>query len=61
MTEEEMFEQLEDLIVDRKSFLSNDHDMNEMFIADITALELIISKYKELKQKFGEIYEKRVD
>ena len=49
MTEKEMLEQLEDLIVDRKSLISSDSEMNEMFIKDIVALELIISKYKELK------------
>lgn len=49
MTDNEMLEQLEDLIVDIKSFISSDSEMKEVFIKDIVALELIISKYKELK------------
>ena len=51
MTEQEMLEQLKSVIDDRKSFLSNDSELNEVFIKDIVALELIISKYKELKLK----------
>ena len=51
MTDNEMLEQLKSVIDDRKSFLSNDSELNEVFIKDIVALELIISKYKELKLK----------
>ena len=49
MTDNEMLEQLKSVIDDRKSFLSNDSELNEVFIKDIVALELIISKYKDLK------------
>jgi len=51
MTDNEMLEQLKSLINDRRSFLTNDSETNEVFIKDIVALELIISKYKELKLK----------
>lgn len=49
MTDNEMLDQLKSVINDRKSFLTNDSELNEVFIKDIVALELIISKYKELK------------
>ena len=51
MTDNEMLDQLKGVIDDRKSFLTNDSELNEVFIKDIVALELIISKYKELKLK----------
>ena len=51
MTDNEMLDQLKSVIDDRKSFLTNDSELNEVFIKDIVALELIISKYKELKLK----------
>ena len=49
MTDNEMLDQLKSVIDDRKYFLTNDSELNEVFIKDIVALELIISKYKELK------------
>ena len=52
MTDNEMLEQLEDLIADRKSFLSSDTEANEEFIKDIEALELIISKYENAVLKY---------
>ena len=52
MTDNEMLEQLEDLITDRKSFLSSDAEANEEFIKDIEALELIISKYENAVLKY---------
>lgn len=58
MTEQEMLDQLNSLINDRKSFLTDNGEMNEVFINDIVALNLIISKYKELKSKYER---KRID
>ena len=58
MTEKEMLDQLNSLINDRKSFITDNNEMNEVFINDIVALNLIISKYKELKSKYEK---KRLD
>lgn len=58
MNEKEMLDQLNSLIEDRKSFLTDNNEMNEVFINDIVALNLIISKYKELKSKYER---KRID
>lgn len=49
MTEEEMFEQLNSLIIDRKSFITDDKESNEVFEKDIKALETIIKGYKEFE------------
>lgn len=48
--ENEVLEQLEDLIEDRKSFLGNDIELNKMFQKDIDALETIVYNYKMLKK-----------
>ena len=58
MTEQEMLDQLNSLIADRKSFITDNNEMNEVFINDIVALNLIINKYKELKSKYER---KRID
>ena len=53
-----MLDQLNSLIADRKSFITDNNEMNEVFINDIVALNLIINKYKELKSKYER---KRID
>ena len=53
-----MLDQLNSLINDRRSFITDNNEMNEEFINDIVALNLIISKYKELKSKYER---KRID
>lgn len=49
MCEKEMLDQLEDLIRDRKSFSSNNNDLDNPFQQDIAALEKIIHDYKVLR------------
>lgn len=64
MTDIEKIEQLKSLIGDRKSFLSNDPEFDEIFLRDIEALEWAVKeleydgmdrKYKAAKkQDLGE-------
>ena len=49
MCEKEMLEQLEDLIADRRSFLSNDKELSSSFQKDIDALKKVIHDYKILR------------
>lgn len=66
MNEIEMFEQLNSLIDDRKSFITNDKETSKIFEKDVKALEQIINNYKTIKtanlkalhiiDKFKEMY-----
>ncbi len=49
MSEKEMLDQLEDLICDRKSFLSNNEKQDSPFQKDVEALNKIIHDYKILR------------
>lgn len=49
MCEYEMLNQLENLIADRKSFLSSDDDLDNLYRNDIIALEKVIHDYKILR------------
>lgn len=49
MTEEEMFEQLNDLIRDRNSFIGSDEESNVIYRKDIEALKQVMNGYKEFK------------
>ena len=48
---EDDIKQLEDLILDRKSFVIGDKEHDEIYIKDIQALEHLIKAYKEEKQE----------
>ena len=50
MDEEEMISQIKDLISDRKSFITEDEETSEIFKKDVAALEMILDKYKLLKE-----------
>lgn len=66
MTEKEMLNQLNSLIDDRKSFITNDKETSKIFEKDVKALEQIINDYKIIKtanskalriiDKFKEMY-----
>ena len=66
MNEKEMLDQLNSLINDRKSFITNDKETSEVFEKDVMALEQIINDYKTIKaanlkalriiDKFKEMY-----
>lgn len=47
MSEEEMFEQLYDLIDDRKSLMGSDEETNFIYKKDIQAIKQIMNGYKE--------------
>lgn len=49
MSEKEMLCQLEYLITDRRSFISDDKETSEVFQADVNALKQVIHDYKLLK------------
>jgi hypothetical protein len=44
MTDAEKIKQLKSLIIDRKSFLSNDPEFDEIFLQDIEALEWAVKE-----------------
>lgn len=51
MTEKEMINQINSLIEDRKSFITDDKETSEVFEKDIEALEMILTKYNELSDR----------
>lgn len=51
MTITEVTNQLEDLIVDRKAFISGDEEFDKIFIKDIEALRYAVDV---LKEKYAE-------
>lgn len=51
MTEKEMINQINSLIEDRKSFITNDKETSEVFEKDVEALEMILNKYNELSDR----------
>ena len=53
---EEDIKQLEDLILDRKSFVIGDKEHDEIYIKDIQAIEHLIKAYKELEEKIRQFY-----
>ena len=66
MNEEEMIKQLKSLIYDRKSFISNNNEINEVFKKDIQALEQSIemiipkvdySRFSNKQQETSTCYE----
>lgn len=50
MSEEEMISQINDLIEDRKSFITEDEETSEVFKKDVAALEMILDKYNKQKE-----------
>ncbi len=53
MTKEEAYNQLKDLIEDRKSFLSGDNKADDLFLKDIESIKIaleIIEKINEIKE-----------
>lgn len=50
MTRKEAINQLEELIGDRKSFISGDVDFNDIYKKDIEALEIVISALKKIEE-----------
>lgn len=51
MTEKEMINQINSLIEDRKSFITDDKETSEVFEKDVEALEMILNKYNELSDR----------
>lgn len=51
MTNKEKIAQLKDLIKDRKTFLTGDPQFDEIFLADIEALEWAINKITVKRSK----------
>lgn len=49
MQESEMLDQLDDLICDRRTFITDDDELNSIFLDDIKALEQIIHDYQIMK------------
>ena len=50
MSEEEMILQINSLIEDRKSFITEDEETSEVFKKDVAALEMILDKYNKQKE-----------
>lgn len=51
MTEKEMINQINSLIEDRKSFITDDKETSEVFEKDVEALEMILNKYNKLSDR----------
>lgn len=51
MTEIEMINQINSLIEDRKSFITDDKETSEIFEKDVEALKMILNKYNELSDR----------
>ena len=51
MTEKEMINQINSLIEDRKSFITDDKETSGVFEKDVEALEMILNKYNELSDR----------
>ena len=50
MSIKEVISQLSDLVEDRKSFISNDKELNNVFLQDIQALQIAIEYLKKVKE-----------
>ena len=50
MSEEEMITQIEDLILDRKSFITDDEETSEIFKKDVEALERSLKEIERLNK-----------
>lgn len=51
MTEKEIINQINSLIEDRKSFITDDKETSEVFEKDVEALEMMLNKYNDLSDR----------
>lgn len=58
MSEEEAIKQIEDLILDRESFIQNDKEYDDIFLKDIQALKTVLQLLEQKDNKKNKLINK---